>query len=102
MNRRDEYSTFLNGLNQAISAGGDAAFTTIFARGCLLLELDDDEAARLFDTSRPTVSRWRRGKVVPPSAKLVLRFLHDAVDARATKYARLEASHAARGAEAHP
>ena len=53
----------------------EACFTGLFNRGYELLALDDQTASRVFDTSEPTIRRWRRGVVVPPVAGLVLKFL---------------------------
>jgi hypothetical protein len=65
-------------------ANGDAIahFTALFSRGCALLELDDDAAAQVFDTSRPNVARWRGGVVVPPAATHVLKLLREQLEAK--------------------
>lgn len=88
MNRVSEFETFLLELNT-----GDAKdrFTHLFSKGCDLLELDDDDAARAFDTSRPNASRWRRGKVVPPAASMVLKFLREQVDQKVRKLKKIQA-----------
>lgn len=58
------------------------SFTNLFQRGCALLELNDREAARLFDTTQPTANRWKNGKIVPGVPGLVLRCLREEVGSR--------------------
>ncbi len=82
MSRADELKSFLETLQGVTSQGSQDIFTHLFKQGCTLLELSDDEAARLFDTSTPNIRRWISGKVVPPAASLVLRFMREAVEAR--------------------
>ncbi|MBU8825816.1 hypothetical protein [Mycolicibacterium goodii] len=40
-------------------------FSDLFALSLRVLELDHEAAARLFKTSRPTVSRWAAGQSAP-------------------------------------
>ena len=40
-------------------------FTELFRDAALILELMDDDLARLFKISRPTASRWRSGDSAP-------------------------------------
>lgn len=87
MNRVSEFEALYREL-QKIDA--KARFTALFSQGCDLLEFDDEDAARVFDTSRPNASRWRRGKVVPPAAPLVLKFLREQVDQKIRKLKRIE------------
>ena len=75
MSRLNDFETLLKDLQGIDAASAKVAFTALFEKGCTLLEFDDDQAAKAFDTSRPNASRWRRGKVVPPAAGLVLRFM---------------------------
>jgi hypothetical protein len=89
MNRVSEFEALLKKL-QEIDA--KERFTALFSQGCDLLELDDEDAARAFDTSRPNASRWRRGKVVPPAAALVLKFLREQVEQKIKKLKRIEAN----------
>ena len=89
MSRLKEFETLLKELQQA-NAKDD--FTKLYQRGCMLLEFDDDDAARAFDTSRPNASRWRRGKVVPPASGLVLKFLREHVELKIKKLRRIEAA----------
>ena len=89
MNRVSEFEALYSEL-QKIDA--KARFTALFSQGCDLLEFDDEDAARVFDTSRPNASRWRRGKVVPPAAPLVLKFLREQVDQKIRKLKRIEAN----------
>ena len=55
-------------------------FTDLFRRGCNILALDAKAAARVFDTSVPTASRWLDGTTVPPAAEMVLRFLREELE----------------------
>jgi len=82
MHRSHELETLWQDLQGIDAASARDRFTDLFRRGCELLNLDDEDAARAFDTSRPNVSRWKRGTVVPPAAMLVLRFLREEVDAK--------------------
>lgn len=66
-------------------AAAKDAFTDLYCLTCELLEYDDAQAAEVFDTSRPTASRWRRGKVIPPAARLVLKFAREEVDGKLKK-----------------
>ena len=87
MSRLEQFETLLTDLQ---SATAKDRFTLLFQRGVIMLELDDDNAASIFDTSRPNANRWRRGKVVPPAAKLVLRILAEQVHLRIRTLKRLE------------
>lgn len=89
MNRVDEFEALLRELQ---SADAKERFTVLFSNGCDLLEFDDEDAAEAFDTSRPNASRWRRGKVVPPGAALVLKFLRQHVEQKIRKLKRIEAN----------
>ncbi len=86
--RLNQFETLLTDIQAATAKD---RFTLLFQRGVFLLELDDDEAAEIFDTSRPNANRWRRGKVVPPAAKLVLKILTEQVQLKVKKLKRLEA-----------
>lgn len=46
------------------------------------MDIDDKSASKLFDTTLPNVSRWRRGMVVPSAALQVLRMLRVEVDTK--------------------
>lgn len=46
----------------------DSVFQEILIEGMNLLGLVDDDCARLFDVSRPTVNRWRNGSTAPHRA----------------------------------
>lgn len=89
MNRVSEFEALLKDLQRPDAKD---RFTALFSVGCDLLEFDDEDAARTFDTSRPNASRWRRGKVVPPAAPLVLRFLREQVELKIRKLKRIEAN----------
>ena len=95
MSRLNDFETLLKDLQGIDAASAKAAFTALFEKGCTLLEFDDDQAAKAFDTSRPNASRWRRGKVVPPAAGLVLRFMRDQVEAKVKTLKRMEAQRVA-------
>lgn len=95
MSRLNDFETLLKDLQGVDAASAKTAFTSLFERGCLLLDLDDDQAAKVFDTSRPNASRWRRGKVVPPAAGLVLRFMREEVDAKVKTLKKIETQRAA-------
>jgi hypothetical protein len=70
-------------LQAALEAGAaKQRFGELFPRWCVCLELSDLEAADKLDTSRPSVSRWENGKVVPPAARLVMKFMLECVDQR--------------------
>ena len=46
----------------------DDEFQGILTEGMELLDLTDEACARLFDVSRPTVTRWRNGSTAPVRA----------------------------------
>ena len=52
-------------------------FTKKFNEGYTRLGWDDAKAAEVLDTSIPTISRWRRGIVVPAVATMVLGFIEE-------------------------
>lgn len=89
MNRVYELEALLKELQKA---DAKERFSALFSQGCYLLDFEDDDAARAFDTSRPNASRWRRGKVIPPAAPLVLKFLLDQVEQKIRKLKRIEAN----------
>lgn len=89
MNRVNELEAFLGELQKTDAR---ERFSALFSQGCYLLDFEDDDAARAFDTSRPNASRWRRGKVVPPAAPLVLKFLREQVELKIRKLKRIEAN----------
>lgn len=82
MSRLEELEAFLEELKGTDRALARTNFAALFQTGCRLLELDDEAAARVFDTSRPTINRWRRGKMSPPVAWLILRFMGEQVAER--------------------
>lgn len=92
MTRLNEFEALLAELQALEGIQAKERFTELFGRGCDLLEFDDEDAARVFDTSRPNANRWRRGKVVPPAAALVLKFLREEVEAKCKKLRRIAAS----------
>jgi hypothetical protein len=82
MDRLGELEALLADLKAVTVATAHGSFTNLFQRGCILLELNDREAARLFETSQPTVNRWKHGKIVPGVPALVLRVLREEVWSR--------------------
>ncbi len=62
-------------LREISHANAKENFARLYCQACKALDLDDESAACLVDTSRSNASRWRRGLVIPPAAFLVLRFL---------------------------
>ncbi len=63
-------------------------FASLFSRGVELLDLDDEAVAMKFSASRPTASRWRRGKSAPVPAlrRQVIRELSNDVAARIKRF----------------
>ena len=53
--------------------------TKKFNEGYTQLGWDDAKAAEVLDAPIPTISRWRRGIVVPPVAAMVLQFIEDEI-----------------------
>jgi hypothetical protein len=49
---------------ERVDVGRDG-FHNLFALAIRVLELDQDTAARIMKTSRPTVSRWAAGQAAP-------------------------------------
>lgn len=82
MNNADSIEALLLDLQNVDATRASESFTELFRRGCLLLELDDAAAAVTFGTSIPNVSRWRRGKTIPPAAALFLKFLRKEIQAK--------------------
>ena len=97
MSRLNDFEALLKELQAVEPANAKEVFTGLFERGCMMLELDDDQAAKAFDTSRPNASRWRRGKVVPPAAGLVLRFMREAVETKVKTLRKIEAQRSSAG-----
>jgi len=58
-------------------------FQDILMEGMALLDLTDEACARLFDVSRPTVTRWRNGSTAPHRA--MRRLLSDVLKKETTK-----------------
>jgi predicted transcriptional regulator len=61
-------------------------FKDILVKGMELLDLADEDCARLFDVSRPTVTRWRNGSTAPHHA--MHRLLFDVLKKEAMKRLR--------------
>lgn len=62
---------------------GDFAY--LFPQGLQLLDLDNDDAAAIFDTSVPNIAKWRSG-MVPPVSSLILYFLYEEVVESIARY----------------
>lgn len=43
----------------------DNEFRTVIVLGMEVFAITDEEAARFFDVSRPTINRWRNGQTAP-------------------------------------
>lgn len=61
-------------------------FQSILTNCMEVLDLSDEDCARLFDVSRPTVTRWRNGSTAPLHA--MRRFLYEVIRKEATKRLR--------------
>lgn len=85
LNERTPLETLQLDLQAVSPASASGMFTSLFTRGCDALGLNDAQVAVLFDTSRPNVSRWRRGIAIPPASNLVLRFLLEEVSRAITE-----------------
>lgn len=62
---RDESLSLLCELLRSDEAHSRNGFAEAFKRALRVLELDDYEAAKIFQISRPTVGRWTRGDSSP-------------------------------------
>jgi len=67
MEKIPQLQKFINELSKS-DPRVDGVFQYILMDGMVLLEFGDDECARLFDVSRPTVTRWRNGSTAPHRA----------------------------------
>lgn len=85
MEKQFQLGTFIDKLNTS-SPLLDGQFRDIIAEGMELLDLTDETCARLFDVSRPTVTRWRNGSTAPVRA--MQRLLSDVLKKEATKRKR--------------
>jgi DNA-binding transcriptional regulator YiaG len=65
-------------------SGGEFRETLVEAMD--LFNLNDEECARLFDVSRPTVTRWRNGSTAP--SRVVRRLVSDVLRKQAMKRVR--------------
>lgn len=74
--------TFIDKLNTS-SPLLDGQFRDIIVEGMGLLDLTDETCARLFDVSRPTITRWRNGSTVP--VRGMRRLLFDVLKKEAMK-----------------
>ena len=73
MKRISELEAFVKYL-RASDPRDDSVFQYMLSEGMDLLEYNDEDCARLFDVSRPTVTRWRNGSTAPHRAiRLPLR-----------------------------
>ena len=85
LNERTPLETLQLDLQAVSPASASEMFTSLFTRGCDALGLNDAQLAVVFDTSRPNVSRWKRGIAIPPASNLVLLFLLEEVSRAITE-----------------
>lgn len=85
MRKNGQLETFIENLSMHRPLIGDE-FQGILTEGMALLDLTDEACARLFDVSRPTVTRWRNGTTAPHRA--MRRLLSDVLMKEATKRLR--------------
>jgi hypothetical protein len=88
-----EFDALIVRLKDAITKNGDKeAFQELLLTAIKLLDLTDEGIAERFDTSRPTVTRWRNGSNAPHPAlrPAVCEWLLELAVARAARYARAE------------
>jgi len=63
MEKNVQLETFI--MNRMLAPLTGNEFQGILMEGMELLDLTDEACARLFDVSRPTVTRWRNGTTSP-------------------------------------
>jgi transcriptional regulator with XRE-family HTH domain len=80
-----EAKVFTSKLNTPEFLSGDE-FQNLLIEGMDLFNLDDEDCARLFDVSRPTITRWRNGSTAP--SRVVRRLVSDVLKKQATKRLR--------------
>jgi hypothetical protein len=76
---------FIGKLSTAEFLSGDE-FRDVLIEGMDLFGLNDEDCARLFDVSRPTVTRWRNGSTAP--SRVVRRLVSDVLKKQAMKRVR--------------
>lgn len=75
-------------------SGGE--FKNLLTEGMGLFDLNDEDCARLFDVSRPTITRWRNGSTAP--SRVVRRLVSDVLKKQATKRLRMRSQSEKRAA----
>ena len=95
MENIDNLDRYIDKLNR-FSYKSENEFQNIIDEGMLLLGLNDETCARLFDVSRPTITRWRNGSTSPVRAmrKLLSDVLKKEATSRLRIYQRRERSKA--------
>ena len=64
MSNAKEMNRYISKIERFSSHSG-SEFRTILDEGMELLGFSDEACARLFDVSRPTITRWRNGSTSP-------------------------------------
>ena len=68
MDKTVQLETFIKNLSMHETTINSNAFQEILTEGMDSLDLTDEACARLFDVSRPTVTRWSNGSTAPHRA----------------------------------
>lgn len=87
------FDGLIKDLKEAAKASGDKeTFQSLLLAAIKLLDLTDEGIAGRFDTSRPTVNRWRNGSNAPHPAlrPAVYEWLLELAEARSIRYAKAE------------
>lgn len=88
-----QFDALIGRLREAVTKNGDkGTFQELLLMAIKLLDLTDEGIAERFDTSRPTVTRWRNGSNAPHPAlrPAVYEWLLELAVARAARYERAE------------
>ena len=74
--------------------GSAEQFSGLFTESVELLDLSDDDVARQLNASRPTASRWRRGRSVPTEhlRREIASFLAGLIERRIARFEKREAA----------
>ena len=85
-----QFETFTAALKDA-SITDDEVFRAVLSTGGELLRMNDDDLSEFLSVSRPTVNRWKNGKVVP--RPMMRRLVFQMLEERATKELRTMKQH---------
>ena len=85
MENTTELEKFISKLSRPVVLT-DIDFQSTLVNGMDVLDLSDENCARLFDVSRSTVTRWRNGSTAPLRA--MRRLLYELLKKEATKRQR--------------